>query len=254
MPTRTISVKLPQNVKGGDLVRSKINGKTVVFRVPKGAKGLVSLKILSREARPPALRPFNPQEDPPELQNFRDSAFPNGDADVVRACIYSRLSFSDMVAVVWTTDDTIFSCDMAAIGPKLFKLMIESVQGAEALVEHHIENLSLSPQDLKTALKQPVITMMFKSINCPILIQLLDDSNIVYRSAFKSIDKDKDGVISYSEWMSFLSKIQKLRLEYMYRYFLVNDWAFAGLGMDSESADCCSRYFGVSCVDTKFNI
>lgn len=57
------------------------------------------------------------------LALFNEEAYPDGDGDVIKACLGSGLSYEDMVLVVFRTKDTIFSCDVQVAGPKLFEMI-----------------------------------------------------------------------------------------------------------------------------------
>eukprot|EP00613_Pedinella_sp_CCMP2098_P018804 CAMPEP_0171771562 /NCGR_PEP_ID=MMETSP0991-20121206/54166_1 /TAXON_ID=483369 /ORGANISM="non described non described, Strain CCMP2098" /LENGTH=702 /DNA_ID=CAMNT_0012376921 /DNA_START=220 /DNA_END=2328 /DNA_ORIENTATION=+ len=159
-----------------------------------------------------------PRQSPKDLFDVED--YPNGDSDVVFASLNTGLMFNELVQVVWRKRDTVFRCDMATIGPALFEFLDVDGDGA------------VTVDEVLAAMGDEQLMDYVNSVKCPILTRLFHENEEKMRKSFRKIDTSKTGDIDFEEWMSFLGRVQRGRLNFYQRRFLLQDRVYAGLGME----------------------
>jgi len=168
----------------------------------------------------------------------------------VDASLYASLGFSDLVLVIWRKNDTVFRCDINAVGPALFgkKKDVELIARIHPnrrqwmftllLIMPTLEfidadgDLKLTVDEILKAMAEPQLIEFVKAVKCPVLLRLFKESERIMRSSFKKIDADKSGEIDLAEWMSFLGSVQVERLQFYKQCFLLKNYTYSGHGME----------------------
>jgi len=166
----------------------------------------------------------NPQADIESLKSarelFDEKDYPNGEGDLVKACLNTGLDFHELTLVVWKKEGTVFRCDMANIGPQLFELIDSDSTGY------------LTTDDLIAAMGEKSLIEHVRGIKCPVLMKLFDEKESYMRKAFEKLDTDGSGTIDEEEWMAFLRQVQADRLLYYKKKFLLKNHVYSGKGIE----------------------
>mmetsp|Transcript_3068 Transcript_3068/g.4206 ORF Transcript_3068/g.4206 Transcript_3068/m.4206 type:complete len:700 (+) Transcript_3068:31-2130(+) len=217
----TVQVQVPQGLEPDDPVDVKLpDGRTITINFPREAEAGQMFDVQVPKDINIETAELNVMGDD-HLAKFKPEDYPqNNDADIVRASLNSGLKFDELVLVVWRKNDTIFRCDMAVIGPAIYKFIDQDGDG------------DLTVEELVAAMTNPDILAYVDSIKCPVLGRLFHSEPKAQIKAFKKIDEDGSGSISLPEWKKFLSDVQRNRLKYYRKQFLLKDHVYMGRGME----------------------
>mmetsp|Transcript_64441 Transcript_64441/g.145339 ORF Transcript_64441/g.145339 Transcript_64441/m.145339 type:complete len:351 (+) Transcript_64441:635-1687(+) len=172
-----------------------------------------------------------PMTNDDEDETITDKEYPHGGKDVVKAAKKCNgLTFHDLTMVVMCQKSPEFMSDMAEIGPAIFRYIDDDNTGEISCGE--IMEVIHNDEALKE---------FIHSLKAPVLTSLFEKDDMAMRYSFGRIDTDASGHIDEHEWMEFLGQLQRDRLEYFTKKFLVSNYAFAGRGMDSEDHVRVSR-------------
>ena len=154
------------------------------------------------------------------LQIFSNSDYPNSDADVVKACLHSGLTFHEMTLVVTCRKNTKFQCNMEEIGPAIFSLVDKDGSG------------TITFEEVSAAVRDPQLVDIVNMTQCTVLMRLFNSrSEKASLAAFKRADKDGNNAVDLTEFMTFLNYVRYDRLEFFKKQFLIAGRLYAGLGM-----------------------
>lgn len=215
----TVKIQVPENFVPGDAVEVRLpDGRTLSVNFPRFAEpGHVYDIQVPKDS---SVQTGEIDIGGTSKAHFKPSDYPDGNGDIVEASMNSGLKYDELVLVVWRKKDTIFRCDMAVIGPALYKF-IDADGDGDATIE-----------ELSAAITNPDILAYVDSIKCPVLGRLFHNNPRSQIRAFKKIDQDGSGSISLQEWESFLNNVQRDRLKFYRKQFLLKDYVFMGRGME----------------------